>query len=154
MRRTLFSLLLKDRNLTIWEVFCVPFTATGRELARETGNRRLATVGLGRTTFDRWSSGTWYGRPRGEAAQILECMFGYPVAVLFSPASDTSQSAVPVESVATRIGSRWPTSSCCSPRADPPALGNSRGAIAWTAPAPRCTFFPSPGGTMRRTSTT
>ncbi|MFF9458078.1 hypothetical protein [Streptomyces flaveolus] len=119
MRRTLFSLLLKKRNLTTWEAFCVPYTATGRELARETNNRRLATVSLGRTTFDRWSSGTWYGRPRGEAAQILERMFGHAVDVLFSPAPDASESPLSVGSVATQIGSRWPTSSWLIPAGGP-----------------------------------
>lgn len=39
MRRTLFSLLLKERDLLRWEVFCVRFAAAGRELASETGNR-------------------------------------------------------------------------------------------------------------------
>ncbi|MEU1528006.1 hypothetical protein [Streptomyces fagopyri] len=119
MRRTLFSLLLKKQNLTTWEVFCVPYTATGRELARETGNRRLATVSLGRTTFDRWSSGSWYGRPRGGAAQILERMFGHPVEVLFSPAPDASESPVAVGSVTTQIGSRWPSSSMLIPAGGP-----------------------------------
>ncbi|MFG3024087.1 hypothetical protein ACGFZQ_37150 [Streptomyces sp. NPDC048254] len=119
MRRTLFSLLLKKQNLTTWEVFCVPYTATGRELTRETGNRRLATVSLGRTTFDRWSSGRWYGRPRGEAAQILERMFGYPVDVLFSPAPDSRKSPVAVGSVGTQIGSHWPTSCMLIPTGGP-----------------------------------
>ncbi|WP_446040134.1 hypothetical protein [Streptomyces sp. SID1121] len=119
MRRTLFSLLLKKQKLITWEAFCVPYTATGRKLALETGNRRLATVGLGRTTFDRWSSGSWYGRPRGEAAQILERMFTQPVEVLFSPAPDASESPVAAESVATRIGSRWPTSSMLIPAGGP-----------------------------------
>ncbi|MYZ34313.1 MULTISPECIES: hypothetical protein [unclassified Streptomyces] len=103
MRRTLFSLLLKDRNLLGWEAFCVHFTAAGRDLARETGNRRLATASVGRTTFDRWSSGTWYGRPRGESAQILEHLLGQTIEELFSPAQ-------PQELLATQIGSRWPTS--------------------------------------------
>jgi hypothetical protein len=110
MRRTLFSLLLKDRDLLSWEAFCIHFTATGRELARETGNRRLATVGVGRTTFDRWSSGTWHGRPRGEAAQILERMLGQTVGELFSPAPDVA---------ATRLGSRWPTSTFLLPAGGP-----------------------------------
>ena len=119
MRRTLFSLLLKEQNLTTWEAFCVPYTATGRDLARQTGNRRLATVSLGRTTFDRWSSGSWYGRPRGEAAQILERMFGHPVDILFSPAPYASESPVAAGAVATRIAARWPTSTMLIPAGGP-----------------------------------
>lgn len=114
MRPTLFSLLLKDRQLLGWEAFCVHFAATGRELAHETGLRRLAAAGVGRTTFARWSSGTWCGRPRGEAAQVLERMFGHTVEKLFD-APDASESMA-----AARIGSRWPTSTLLLP-ADGPA---------------------------------
>jgi hypothetical protein len=119
MSPTLFSLLLKEQNLTTWEVFCVPYTATGRRLAEETNNRRLATVGLGRTTFDRWSSGTWFGRPRDEAAQILERMFGHPVDVLFAPAPGANEPPVAMGSVAKQVGSRWPTSSLLIPAGGP-----------------------------------
>ncbi|MFD3662875.1 hypothetical protein ACFWVF_20130 [Streptomyces sp. NPDC058659] len=119
MRRTLFSLLLKDRGLLGWEAFCVHFAATGRELAQETGNHRLATASVGRTTFDRWSSGTWYGRPRDEAAQILDRLLGRTVEELFSPAPDTGESTVALESVAARIGSRWPTSTLLLPAGGP-----------------------------------
>ncbi|GAA1237063.1 hypothetical protein [Streptomyces rhizosphaericus] len=119
MRRTLFSLLLKDRELLGWEAFCVHFTATGRKLADETGNRRLATAGMGRTTFDRWSSGTWYGRPRGEAAQILERMFERTIEELFSPAPNENESTMVLHSAAARIGSRWPTSNVLLPAGGP-----------------------------------
>ncbi|MFK4120018.1 hypothetical protein [Streptomyces longwoodensis] len=120
MSRTLFSVLLKDRDLLGWEAFCVYFAATGRELARETGNRRLATASVGRTTFDRWSSGTWRGRPRGEAAQILERMLGHTVEELFSLAPEAGELTPALKSVAAQIGSRWPTSTVLLP-ADGPA---------------------------------
>ncbi|MGR8007527.1 hypothetical protein [Streptomyces hypolithicus] len=122
MPRTLFSLLLKDRDLLGWEAFCVHFTVTGRELARETGNQRLATAGVGRTTFDRWSSGTWYGRPRGEAAQILERLLGHTVEELFSPAPGAGESTAALESVAARIESRWPTSTLLLPAGGPAGI--------------------------------
>ncbi|MQS17329.1 hypothetical protein F7Q99_35405 [Streptomyces kaniharaensis] len=122
MRRTLFSLLLKDRDLLGWEAFCVHFAATGRKLAQEAGNHRLATASVGRTTFDRWSSGTWYGRPRGEAAQILEHMLGHTVEELFSPAPGASESAAVLDSVAARIGSRWPTSTLLLPAGGPAGI--------------------------------
>ncbi|MFK0119333.1 hypothetical protein [Streptomyces sp. NPDC090994] len=122
MRRTLFSLLLKDRDLLGWEAFCVHFAATGRDLARETGNRRLATASVGRTTFDRWSSGTWSGRPRGEAAQILERMLGHTVEELFNLAPDASEPTAPLESAAARIGARWPTSTVLLPAGGPAGL--------------------------------
>ncbi|MEE1930685.1 hypothetical protein V1J52_21245 [Streptomyces sp. TRM 70351] len=122
MRRTLFSLLLKDRALLGWEVFCVHFAASGRELARETGNRRLATASVGRTTFDRWASGTWSGRPRGEAAQILERMLGHTVEELFNLAPETSKPTAALESVAERIGSRWPTSTLMLPVGGPAGI--------------------------------
>ncbi|GHE11951.1 hypothetical protein [Streptomyces alanosinicus] len=110
MRRTLFSLLLQERQLLRWEAFCVHFAASTRELAHESGNRRLASVTVGRTTFDRWSSGTWFGRPRGEAAQVLERMFGHTVDVLFSPADGSDSIAKPITEAAERIASRWTTS--------------------------------------------
>ncbi|MFD1829790.1 hypothetical protein ACFSJS_08940 [Streptomyces desertarenae] len=119
MRRTLFSLLLKDRDLLRWEAFCIHFTAIGRELAHETGNRRLATASVGRTTFDRWSSGTWYGRPRGEAAQILERMLGHTVGELFSPAPDATEPVAELQPAATRLGSRWSTSTLLLPAGGP-----------------------------------
>ncbi|MEU8779083.1 hypothetical protein [Streptomyces sp. NPDC048606] len=119
MSPTLFSLLLKEQNLTTWEGFCVPYTATGRLLAQETNNRRLATVGLGRTTFDRWSSGTWCGRPRGEAAQILERMFGRPADVLFAPTPEMHATSVAAGPVAELVGSRWSTSRLLFPAGGP-----------------------------------
>lgn len=122
MGRTLFSLLLKDRNLLGWEAFCVHFATTGRELARETGIHRLATASVGRTTFDRWTSGTWSGRPRSEAAQILEHMLGRTVEELFSPAPDESGPAAALESVAARIGARWPTSTLLLPAGGPAGI--------------------------------
>ncbi|MEU7322575.1 hypothetical protein ABZ682_18745 [Streptomyces griseoviridis] len=88
MRRTLFSLLLRDRDLLRWEVFCVHFAVVGRELSRETGNGRLATASVGRITFDRWASGAWCDRPRGEAAQILESMLKHSIEELFSLAPE------------------------------------------------------------------
>lgn len=127
MRRTLFSLLLKERDLLRWEVFCVRFAAAGRELASETGNRRLATASVGRTTFDRWSSGTWFGRPRGEAAQILQRMFGHTAAELFSPAPDASGSSGTPEMAVARIGSRWPTSSLLLPAGGPTGIWDIAG---------------------------
>ncbi|MFF7098188.1 hypothetical protein ACFY9A_38275 [Streptomyces rubradiris] len=127
MRRTLFSLLLKERDLLRWEVFCVRFAAAGRELASETGNRRLATTSVGRTTFDRWSSGTWFGRPRGEAAQILQHMFGHTAAELFSPAPGASGSSGAPELVVARIGSRWPTSSLLLPAGGPTGIWDIAG---------------------------
>ncbi|MGW2690137.1 hypothetical protein ACWC6I_44215 [Streptomyces sp. NPDC001414] len=122
MRRTLFRLLLKDRDLLGWEAFCVHFAKTGRELARETGNRRMATASVGRSTFDRWSSGTWSGRPRGEAAQILERMLGHTIEALFSLAPEKGETAAALESVAARIASRWPTSSSLLPAGGPAGI--------------------------------
>jgi hypothetical protein len=122
MRRTLFSLLLKERDLLGWEAFCVHFAATGRQLARETGVRRLATASVGRTTFDRWTSDTWSGRPRSESAQILERMLGRTIEELFGPAPDATGSGAALESVASRIGSRWPTSTFLLPAGEPSGI--------------------------------
>ncbi|MYT82367.1 hypothetical protein YW3DRAFT_05751 [Streptomyces sp. MnatMP-M77] len=119
MRRTLFSLLLKEQGLTTWEAFAVCYEAAGREVAREKGDRRLTTASLGRTTFDRWSSGTWFGRPRGEAAEVLERMFGHQVDALFSPAPGAAETPSAVASVAMRVGSRWPTSRVLLPAGGP-----------------------------------
>jgi hypothetical protein len=99
MRRTLFSLLLQKRRLCSWEAFCVHFAAAAGELTKETGRRRLVSASVARTTFERWASGDWCGRPGTEAAQVLERMFGYSVDVLFSPAAgavDTELYDVPL----------------------------------------------------------
>jgi hypothetical protein len=112
MRRpTLFHVRLKERGWDSWEEFCVHFAASARELAKKTGRRRLVTASVGRTTFDRWASGTWYGRPRAEAAEILQHMLGDSVDDLFSPVRTPVELRQPPNEAAALIADWWPSTS-------------------------------------------
>ncbi|MFF4531593.1 transcriptional regulator, XRE family protein [Streptomyces sp. NPDC001407] len=85
-----------------------------RQLAED--EPRLGTVTVSRATFDRWYSGDWFGRPQHDAARVLEALFGFPVAELFSPAPETmlprlSQAHGRGDLQASlAISRRWPTS--------------------------------------------
>ncbi|MCX4624549.1 hypothetical protein [Streptomyces albogriseolus] len=110
-RPTLFHVELKRRGWDSWEEFCIHFTAGGRALAELTGQRRLATASVGRTTFERWAQPTYCGRPRSEAAQILEHIFGHSTDELFSPARTPAELRQPTTEAAAVIDDRWPSTS-------------------------------------------
>lgn len=137
-RPTLFHVELKRRGWDDWEEFCLHFRAGARTLADETGQRRLATAGVGRTTFDRWAKPDYGGRPRAEATQVLEHIFGYSVDELFSPARTPAELRQPPTEAAAVIDDRWPATS----RLIVPATGASgmweltdRDSLAGTAAA-------------------
>ncbi|WP_405735138.1 hypothetical protein OG607_42005 [Streptomyces sp. NBC_01537] len=143
MRRTLFSLLLQERRLYSWEAFCVHFAAAAGELVRETGRRRLASASVARTTFDRWASGDWYGRPRAEAAEILERMFGYSVDVLFSPAAGAVSMTRSSSEAAATIGRRWSTSRLLLPTSEPVGIWELTGRQTLDGTAAAVRFLPA-----------
>ncbi|MFM9540086.1 hypothetical protein [Streptomyces turgidiscabies] len=137
-RPTLFHVELKRRGWDDWEEFCVHFTVGARTLADRTGQRRLATASVGRTSFDRWAKPTYSGRPRAEAAQVLEHIFGYSVEELFSPARTSAELRQPPTEAAAVIADRWPSTS----RLIMPAIGaagmwelTGRDSLAGTAAA-------------------
>ncbi|MBC7267677.1 hypothetical protein ACF09G_31340 [Streptomyces albogriseolus] len=137
-RPTLFHVELKRRGWDDWEEFCIHFSAAARTLADLTGRRRLATASVGRTTFDRWAKPDYGGRPRKEAAQILEHIFGYSVDELFSPAHTPAELRQPPTEAAAVINNRWASTS----RLIVPATGaagmwelNGRDSLAGTAAA-------------------
>jgi hypothetical protein len=112
---TLFRVLVQERRWSNWAVFCGHFEKAGRDLARETGESRLASVTVGRRTFDRWFAGDWYGRPQLDAGRVLERLLGFPSTELFSPAPDVFGAGRMVHhrgdlSASLSIGERWPTS--------------------------------------------
>ncbi|WP_327191113.1 transcriptional regulator, XRE family protein [Streptomyces xinghaiensis] len=114
-RPTLFRVLVQERRWDSWAAFCPRFEQAARLLAKETDSPRLAAATVGRRTFDRWVSGDWRGRPRSEAAQVLEQLFGFPCADLFSPAPDVLDAKATVQDrpglcASVLIGERWPTS--------------------------------------------
>lgn len=114
-RPTLFRLLLQERRWDTWAVFCPHFEAQARALAEETGTPKLAHVTVGRKTFDRWFSGSWYGRPWKDAGRILEALLGFPASELFSPAPDVMSARMALHDrggvqASLAISRRWPTS--------------------------------------------
>src|SRR5579884_51322 len=99
---TLFRHLLQERGWTTVQTFGAHFTKAARELAAETGERRLADVTVSRRTFDRWMAGDLKGMPQKDTRRILEHLFQRPVAWLFaaptktdiSPATDAQDEAL------------------------------------------------------------
>ncbi|MER0477294.1 hypothetical protein ABR737_02770 [Streptomyces sp. Edi2] len=80
---TLFRQLVQERGWTTIETFSTHFACTGRELAAQSGNARLADVTVARRTFDRWMAGELKGLPQRDTRTILEHLFQQPVTLLF-----------------------------------------------------------------------
>ncbi|MGW1158935.1 hypothetical protein ACWD48_12045 [Streptomyces sp. NPDC002519] len=99
MKMTLFRQLVQERGWTTIQTFGARFTAAARELAAETGERRLVDVTVSRRTFDRWMSGDMKGMPQRDTRRILEHLLQQPIAWLFaqpqepdtSPGTDTQE---------------------------------------------------------------
>ncbi|MEU6290263.1 hypothetical protein [Streptomyces sp. NPDC046988] len=83
VRMTLFRQLVQERGWTTVETFNTHFCNAGRDLAAQSGNRRLGDVSVARRTFDRWMAGELKGLPQRDTRSILEHLFQRPVAVLF-----------------------------------------------------------------------
>ncbi len=81
---TLFRQLVQERGWTTVQTFGAHFTKAARELAAETGERRLADVTVSRRTFDRWMAGDLKGMPQRDTRRILEHLFQRPVVRLFA----------------------------------------------------------------------
>jgi hypothetical protein len=114
-RPSLFRLLVEERRWSSWAVFSHHFEAAARDLARRTNSPSLASVTVGRRTFDRWFSGEWFGSPHREAARVLEELLGFPCEELFSPAPDVLNARKAVHDrgglqASISISRRWPTS--------------------------------------------
>ncbi|MFF7644109.1 hypothetical protein [Streptomyces canus] len=110
-RPTLFHVELKRRGWNNWEEFSVHYVDGGRTLAKQTGQRRLATARVGRTSFERWAKPDYSGRPRAEATQILEHLFGCSIDELFSPALTAAELRQPPTEAAAVIDDLWPSTS-------------------------------------------
>ncbi|MFJ4773991.1 hypothetical protein ACIP88_33600 [Streptomyces uncialis] len=82
-RATRFGQLVKSRGWT-YESFSVHFGRAAGELAQRCGDRRLASLMVSRSTFERWMAGEIKNVPRSAPSRILEHLFGEPAAVLFS----------------------------------------------------------------------
>ncbi|MER6913888.1 hypothetical protein ABT354_19635 [Streptomyces sp. NPDC000594] len=82
-RATRFGQVVRERGWT-YETFCVHFGRAARDVAQREGDRRLASLMVSRSTFERWVSGDIKNVPRSAASRILEHLFGEPAAVLFS----------------------------------------------------------------------
>ncbi len=89
---TLFRQLVQEKGWTTVQTFGAHFTAAARELAAETGERRLADVNVSRRTFDRWMSGDIKSMPQKDTRRILEHLFQQPVVRLFAPPPETDTS--------------------------------------------------------------
>ncbi|KAB7835494.1 hypothetical protein [Streptomyces mobaraensis] len=92
MQMTFFRLLVQERQWTTIQTFAAHFTKAARDLAAESGERRLADVTVSRRTFDRWMAGGLKSLPQRDTRRILEYLFQQPVARLFAPttAADTN----------------------------------------------------------------
>ena len=89
---TLFRQLIRERDWTTVQTFGAHFTKAARELAAETGERRLADVTVSRRTFDRWMAGDLKSMPQKDTRRILEHLFQHPVVRLFAPPPRTDAS--------------------------------------------------------------
>ncbi|MEU6346508.1 hypothetical protein ABZ883_36795 [Streptomyces sp. NPDC046977] len=81
---TLFRRMVQERGWTTIETFSAHFSKAARELASQTGIRRLADVSVARRTFARWMAGELRGMPQCDTRMILEHLFQQPVALLFA----------------------------------------------------------------------
>ncbi|MFD8609625.1 XRE family transcriptional regulator [Streptomyces sp. NPDC059631] len=84
---TLFRLLVQEKGWTTSQTFGARFTAAARELAAETGQRRLADVTVSQRTFNRWMTGDIKTMPQKDTRRILEHLLQQPVVRLFGPPS-------------------------------------------------------------------
>ncbi|MGW1158938.1 helix-turn-helix domain-containing protein [Streptomyces sp. NPDC002519] len=91
---TLFRQLVQEKGWTTVQTFGAHFTTAARELAAETGERRLADVTVSRRTFDRWMSGDIKSMPQKDTRRILEHLFQQPVVRLFAPPPKTDTGSV------------------------------------------------------------
>ncbi|WPW26328.1 hypothetical protein P6B95_01910 [Streptomyces atratus] len=100
MRPTLFRQMVQERRWTTSETFSTHFAKAGRELAEQTGNRRLGEISVPRRTFDRWMAGEVRSLPQRDTRRILEHLFQQPVAKLFHTSdSKMLMAAVPLPAV-------------------------------------------------------
>lgn len=100
MRPTLFRQMVQERRWTTSETFSTHFAKAGRELAEQTGNRRLGEISVPRRTFDRWMVGEVRSLPQRDTRRILEHLFQQPVAKLFHTSdSKMLMAAVPCRMV-------------------------------------------------------
>jgi tetratricopeptide (TPR) repeat protein len=91
---TLFRQLVQEKGWTTIQTFDPHFAKAARELAAETGERRLTDVTVPRRTFDRWMAGDLKGMPQKDTRRILEHLFQRPIAWLFSPPQGTGTNAL------------------------------------------------------------
>ncbi|MFB7600814.1 XRE family transcriptional regulator [Streptomyces sp. NPDC056160] len=91
---TLFRLLVQEKGWTTSQTFGARFTAAARELAAETGQRRLADVTVSQRTFNRWMTGDIKTTPQKDTRRILEHLLQQPVVGLFAPPLSTDVSRI------------------------------------------------------------
>jgi hypothetical protein len=107
MTMTLFCQLVQERGWTTVQTFGAHFTKAARELAAETGERRLSDVTVSRRTFDRWMAGDLKGMPQKDTRRILEHLFQRPIAWLFAPPPETAISPATDAREKTPRSSLW-----------------------------------------------
>jgi tetratricopeptide (TPR) repeat protein len=90
---TLFRQLVQENAWTTVQTFGTQFTKAARELAAETGERRLADITIARRTFDRWMAGDLKSMPQKDTRRILEHLFHHPVTRLFDAIGGADQGA-------------------------------------------------------------
>ncbi|MFI8089174.1 hypothetical protein ACIF9R_12765 [Streptomyces sp. NPDC086080] len=84
MRRAIrFPEVVEAHRMRIFETFTIHFKRAAREVAQLDGNNSLASVHVGRSTWDRWMAGEIKGLPRPATCRVLEHLFGEPAEQLF-----------------------------------------------------------------------
>ncbi len=126
---TLFRQLVQERGWTTIQTFGARFTAAARDLAAETGERRLADVAVSRRTFDRWMSGDMKGMPQKDTRRILEHLFQQPIAWLFAPPPEANTSPATDAQEETPRSPLWPEPDRGGFRAEQLLLANEGAAV-------------------------
>ncbi|MFE4829876.1 hypothetical protein [Streptomyces sp. NPDC056672] len=85
---TLFLQLITQRNWTLVETFNVHFAEAARQLADQTGEKRLTYIIVSQRSFERWTAGDLERLPQRDTRRILEHLLGEPAQRLFEPLDD------------------------------------------------------------------
>ncbi|GAA1237038.1 hypothetical protein [Streptomyces rhizosphaericus] len=86
MRRAIrFPEVVEAKRLSIYETFMVHFERAAKEVARLDRDPSLASVHVGRSTWDRWMVGDIKRRPRPATCRVLEHLLGESAEQLFGP---------------------------------------------------------------------
>ena len=82
---TLFRQLLQERGWTTLDKFNSHFKQAARELAEQTGERKLADITVSQRSFKRWINEGLARAPQRDTSRVLEHLFAYPAERMLQP---------------------------------------------------------------------